>query len=235
MASPERACAVMSLHVYSVEYQNRVKTVGPLRKEHMHVDAAGLSHGEWLEGMAIHFENYDFEFFPLLYSAAAWELPISPAFRRELTVPVPPGAAPLPDDVASVTAEWLASWASRAAHAGDLDDFDVETRGVDAYFAAWHKAQSALPVAWSDRYPEIFATDIYEAWREAAAESALPAIRAEIQPALVHAWERGLTHITTLPLTGRLSRPLGRHRLMTTPATWNSPEIVDVFDSWTPH
>ncbi|ARC58398.1 hypothetical protein AS850_15030 [Frondihabitans sp. 762G35] len=147
---------------------------------------------------------------------------------------MPAAAVPVPDDLASVATEWLASWASREAHVGDFDDFDVEKLGVGAYFAAWQRAQSALPVAWSDRYPEIFATDTYEAWREAAANSALCAIRAEIQPALVHAWERGLTHITTLPLTGSLSRPLGRHRLMTTPATWNSSEILDILHSWAP-
>jgi hypothetical protein len=200
----------------------------------VHVDAVGPCDGEWPEAMVIHFENDDFEFFPLLYSAAAWGLPVPAALQGELTVPVPPGAVPLPDDVASVIAEWLASWASRVAHAGDLDDFDVETRGVDAYFAAWQKAQAALPTPWSDRYPETFATDTYEAWRDAAAESALCPIREDIQPALVRAWERGLTHVTSLPLQGIFARPLGRHRLMTTPATWRSPEIVDVLGSWAP-
>lgn len=200
----------------------------------MHVDSAGGAVAGWPEGMTIMIEDRDPELLALLFSRAVRGLRAGTAVPTGLTSDPPPLGGTPGDAPPGLSAEWDAAWALRLEHLDDLDDFDIEGRGLDAYFAAWQAAQDALPVPWSDRMQEWLDSSGYVDWVDSACRRTDLDIRPGVLPALVGAWRRGLRTVTLLPLTGPYVLAPSPQRMVVSAFTWSSDEeMVGALRSWT--
>jgi hypothetical protein len=174
-------------------------------------------------------EERDPKAFALLFSRSAWALPVG----AEL-----PGLDPEPHLVAKppqddhTMAEWDRSWRSWLRHAGDLDDFDLESRGLNAYFSTWQRTQRQRPRPWADRFPDVFSSVEYASWDAQVVAAAPTDIGRDIERLVVEAWRRGLTHISLLPFKEDFAARIGRHRLAVSHRTWSSGAVAEALADW---
>lgn len=198
----------------------------------MHVEACGNGTGEWPEGMTMTFEDNDFELFPLLYSRALWNLTTGLEIPKRLIVEPVRAIEALPSSPGLGDA-WESAWDRRLAHLGDLEEFDIEREGLDAYFAAWQESQSRLPPPWQDEFAAWLQNSDYEEWSERVSTILDVRVRPEIQASLVGAWGRGLRNIHLLPLADPFVKPVSERRLVISAATWSSDsQLNEILGSW---
>lgn len=185
-----------------------------------------LAHGqEWPDEMTLTVEDGDRELLALLYSRAVWTLAAGRDVPAELVLEPAPRTAP-PGDPAEVEREWDRAWATRLAHAGDFDGFDLTTNTLDDYLAAWRGAQDERPAAWEDRFIDGADRDAFESWTTAIDFAVDSSVRPEVQQDLVTAWRRGLTHVTLLPLTTPFARRLSKSRLLLSVGAWGDDDAL---------
>ena len=190
-----------------------------------------LPQSPWPQDMQINVEECWSPLTFLLFVRSAWHLDIDSVPRLDSEPDPGTSRRPVDLDVDAAVQRWLAEWRRAWTHFDAADPAmrvpDEETRHLLDTLTDEQLWAATSTSTWpSDFWNSGIDDEAYGMWRTTmpAPLGALPENR--VIPALVTAWQGGLTTIIQLPYLGFFAQRINREHLVVSRTTRNDPEML---------